>query len=181
MMICTHNISKLKKILKIQKYYLLRKSLRMPEIWIHMEIKITATVSSELELGQGVVHCGPQSFNHNLINMHNLTLNILDVISFSNWLSVKQNSAETAKSGIWVAYPYLNSWNKCFSSSKFYLNFHNCRPYHQEQFLFWAWGLIRPQLILKNRRLSLMVHTFQNLEDFEFNSRFRNSSTLMVC
>jgi hypothetical protein len=23
-----------------------------------------------------------------------------------------------------------------------------------------------------------MIHTFQNLEDFEFNSRFRNSSTL---
>jgi hypothetical protein len=61
-----------------------------------MEIKITATVSSGLELGQGVVHCGPQSFNHNMINMHNLTPNILDVISFSNWLSVKQNYAETA-------------------------------------------------------------------------------------
>jgi hypothetical protein len=29
---CTHNISKLKKILKIQKCYRLRKSLRMPEI-----------------------------------------------------------------------------------------------------------------------------------------------------
>jgi hypothetical protein len=28
--------------------------------------------------------------------------------------------------------------------------------------------------------LSLMVHTFQNLEDFEFNSRFGNSSTLRV-
>jgi hypothetical protein len=31
-----------------------------------------------------------------------------------------------------------------------------------------------------NWRLSLMIHTFQNLEDFEFNSRFRNSSTLRV-
>jgi hypothetical protein len=29
---CTHNISKLEKILKIQKCYLLRKNLRMPEI-----------------------------------------------------------------------------------------------------------------------------------------------------
>jgi hypothetical protein len=41
-------------------------------------------------------------------------------------------------------------------------------------------GLIMPQLILGNRRLSLIVHTAQNLEYFEFNSRFRNLTTLRV-
>jgi hypothetical protein len=34
------------------------------------------------------------------------------------------------------------------------------------------------QLILKNRRVNLMVHTTLHLKNFEFNSRFRNSSTL---
>jgi hypothetical protein len=38
-----------------------------------------------------VVHRGPQSFHHNLINMHKITPNILEVIAFPNWLSVKQN------------------------------------------------------------------------------------------
>jgi hypothetical protein len=81
-------------------------------------------------------------------------------------------------SEVCVVYANLDHWKKYFPSSKFYVNFHTCRPCHQGQFLFCEWGQIRLQLILKIRRLSLMVHTFQNLEDFEFNSRFRNSSTL---
>jgi hypothetical protein len=74
---------------------------------------------------------------------------------------------------MFIARPLLHNCN-------FYVNLHACRPCHQEQFLFWEWELILLQLILKNRWLSLMVHTFQNLEDFEVNSRFRNSSTLRV-
>jgi hypothetical protein len=35
--------------------------------------------------------------------------------------------------------------------SKFYVNLHTCGPYYQEQFIFWEWGQILLQLILKNR------------------------------
>jgi hypothetical protein len=87
---CTHNISKLKKILKIQKCYRLRKNLRMPEIWIHREIEITFTISSGLKHGQGVLHCDLQSFLYNMVDMHNLTRNIQEVMTFTKWLTDKQ-------------------------------------------------------------------------------------------
>jgi hypothetical protein len=98
-MTCTHNISKLKKILKFQKCYLLRKSLRMPEIWIHREIEITSTISSGLKPGQGLLHYDLLSLHYNLVDIHKLTPNIQEVMAFSNWLSVQQN-LQIAKSGI---------------------------------------------------------------------------------
>jgi hypothetical protein len=54
-------------------------------------IGITATISSELELGQGVYHCVLQSLYYNPVYMNKLTPNIQEVMAFPNWLSVKQN------------------------------------------------------------------------------------------
>jgi hypothetical protein len=54
-------------------------------------IEITATISSGLELGQGVFHCVLQSLYYNLVDMHKLTPNIQEVMTFPNWLGVKQN------------------------------------------------------------------------------------------
>jgi hypothetical protein len=46
----------------------------------------------------------------------------------------------------------------------FFSNFHTCRTSYEEHFIIWECGLIRFQLILKHHRLSLMVHTIQNLK-----------------
>jgi hypothetical protein len=59
--------------------------------------------SLELNCGQGVLHGALQPLHYDLIGMHKLTPKIHEVIAFTAWLSVKQNSAETAKSEVWVA------------------------------------------------------------------------------
>jgi hypothetical protein len=56
-----------------------------------MKIGITTIISSRLKLGQGVFHCVLQSLYYNHVDMHTLTLNIQEVMTFLNWLSVKQN------------------------------------------------------------------------------------------
>jgi hypothetical protein len=56
-----------------------------------MEIEISATISSGLELGQGVLYYILQSLYYNLDDMHKLTPNIHEVMTFPKWLSVKQN------------------------------------------------------------------------------------------
>jgi hypothetical protein len=38
-----------------------------------------------------MVHCDPQSLHYNLVNMHKLNPNMLEVIAFPNWLSARQN------------------------------------------------------------------------------------------
>jgi hypothetical protein len=58
---------------------------------------------SELIFGRGVLHGALQTLHYDLIDIHKLNPNIQGVMSFPNRLSVKQNSAETAKYGIWVA------------------------------------------------------------------------------
>jgi hypothetical protein len=57
----------------------------------HREIEITFTISSGLKHGQGVSHSVPQYLYYNLVVMHKLNHNIQEVMTFSNWLSVKQN------------------------------------------------------------------------------------------
>jgi hypothetical protein len=44
-----------------------------------------------LELGQEVFDCVLKSLYYNLVDMHKLTPNIQEVMTFPNWLSVKQN------------------------------------------------------------------------------------------
>jgi hypothetical protein len=53
-----------------------------------------------LNFGRGALHGGLQTLHYNLIDMHKLTPNIQEVMSFPKWLSVKQKSAETAKSEV---------------------------------------------------------------------------------
>jgi hypothetical protein len=43
-----------------------------------------------------VLHGALQTLHYDFIDMHKLTPNIQGVMSFPNWLSIKQNSAETA-------------------------------------------------------------------------------------
>jgi hypothetical protein len=57
----------------------------------HREIGITATISPELKLEQGVFQCVLQSLYYNLDFMNKLTHNIHEVMVFPKWLSVKQN------------------------------------------------------------------------------------------
>jgi hypothetical protein len=54
-------------------------------------MEITATISSGLELGQGVFHCVLQSLYYNIVDTHKLTPNTKEVMAFPNSLSVKQN------------------------------------------------------------------------------------------
>jgi hypothetical protein len=56
-----------------------------------MEIKNTTTISSGLELGQGVFYCVLPPLCYSSTDMHKLTPNIQEVMVFSKWLSVKQN------------------------------------------------------------------------------------------
>jgi hypothetical protein len=68
-------------------------------------IKLFATAIAnppELNFGRGVLHGALQTLYYDLIDMHKLTPNIQEVMSFSKWLSVKRKSAETAESEIWV-------------------------------------------------------------------------------
>jgi hypothetical protein len=58
---------------------------------MYREIRITATISPGLELGQGVFHYVLQSVYYNLLDMHKLTPNIQEVMAFPIWLSVQQN------------------------------------------------------------------------------------------
>jgi hypothetical protein len=44
----------------------------------------------ELNFGQGVLHGALQTLHYDLIDMHNLTPDIQEVIAFTKWLSDKQ-------------------------------------------------------------------------------------------
>jgi hypothetical protein len=56
----------------------------------------------ELYLEQGVHHYDLQSFIYNMVDMHNQTLKIEEVMTSTTWLTDKQLSAKRAKSEIWV-------------------------------------------------------------------------------
>jgi hypothetical protein len=56
----------------------------------------------EVDCGQGVLHGGLQTLHYDLINIHNLTPKIQEVITFTVWLTDKQIQRKRAKSGIWV-------------------------------------------------------------------------------
>jgi hypothetical protein len=56
----------------------------------------------ELDCGQGVLHGALQTFHYDLIDMHNLTPKIQEVIAFTKWLTDKQIQRNRAKSKIWV-------------------------------------------------------------------------------
>jgi hypothetical protein len=49
-----------------------------------------------------VLHCDLQSLLYNIVDMHNLTPNIQEVMTFTKWLTDKQIQQKRAKSGIWV-------------------------------------------------------------------------------
>jgi hypothetical protein len=85
-----NNIPQMKKILDFQKCQPVRNCLNSVWNWTHSKIRNTSTTSPELELWQGVSHCVLQSLWYNLADMHKITPNILEVIAFTKWLSVKQ-------------------------------------------------------------------------------------------
>jgi hypothetical protein len=80
--------------IEFPKCHLLSKCLETAWKLTHREIGITATISSGLEHGQGVFRCVLQSLCYNLADMHKLTPNIAEVMTFPKWLSVKQNLRE---------------------------------------------------------------------------------------
>jgi hypothetical protein len=58
------------------------------------EVSMTAKAERKRRrrwLGHGVFHCGLQTICYNYADMHKLTPNIQEVMTFSMWLSVKQN------------------------------------------------------------------------------------------
>jgi hypothetical protein len=57
----------------------------------HRKIGNTATISPELELGQGVFHCVLKPLCYVFADTNKLTPNIQEVMAFSKWLSAKQN------------------------------------------------------------------------------------------
>jgi hypothetical protein len=66
----------------------------LTKLW---SIKLIATAIAnppELNFGLGVLYGALQTFHYDLIDMHKLTPNMQEVIAFTNWLSVKQKSAE---------------------------------------------------------------------------------------
>jgi hypothetical protein len=56
----------------------------------------------ELHFEQGVHHYGLQSFIYNMVDMHNITPKIQEVMTSTMWLTDKQIQQKRAKSGIWV-------------------------------------------------------------------------------
>jgi hypothetical protein len=80
---------KMTKIFNFQKCRLLSKCLETAWKVTHRKIGITATILSGLELGEGVFHCFLYSLCYNIADMHKLTPNIQEVMSFPKWLSVK--------------------------------------------------------------------------------------------
>jgi hypothetical protein len=66
-----------------------------------------------------VFHCVLQSLYYNLVDMHKLTPNMQGVMSFPNWLSVKQN-LQKLLSEICVVEAYLDPLNKYFPCSRIF-------------------------------------------------------------
>jgi hypothetical protein len=126
-----------------------------------------------------VLHGALQILHYDLIDMRKLTPQIQEVIAFTRWLSDKQTLRKCGlesglHSHVWtlgtIVSPAPNFMQICTLVDHVIRN----------NFSFLEWGLTRPRLILKNQQPGLMVHTFQNLKNFEFDSRFGNSSTLRV-
>jgi hypothetical protein len=72
----------------------------LTKLW---SIKLIATAIAnppKLNFGRGVLHGALQTLHYDIIDIPKLTPNIQEVIAFPIWLSVKQKSAETVKSGI---------------------------------------------------------------------------------
>jgi hypothetical protein len=88
----------------------------------------------ELNFVRGVFHGALQTLHYDINDMHNPTPNIQEVIVFTKWLSDKQILPKS-ESEVYAVWPHLDPRNKCFPSSKFYVNLHTCRPCHQEQFI----------------------------------------------
>jgi hypothetical protein len=91
----------------------------LTKLW---SIKLIATAIAnppELNFGRRVLYGALQTLHYDLIDMHKITPNIQEVVAFAIWLSVKQKSTESAKTGICAALPYLDPQNKCFPSSRF--------------------------------------------------------------
>jgi hypothetical protein len=112
--------------------------------------------------------------------MNKLTPNIQEVMVFLNWLSVRQNLQKLLSLEYVLYSPVSTIKTNISRAQTFFANFQACITGYKEHFIFWECGLILFHLILKNRQLSLMVHTSQKLEAFKFNSRFENSTTLRV-
>jgi hypothetical protein len=55
---------------------------QMSESWITREIEITATISSGLKHGQGVLQGAPKTLHYNLGDMHNITHKIREDMAF---------------------------------------------------------------------------------------------------
>ncbi len=63
----------------------------LTEMWSYKLIATPFSNPGELHFEQGVHHYDLQSFLYNMVDMHHLTPNIQEVMTFPNWLSVKQN------------------------------------------------------------------------------------------
>jgi hypothetical protein len=75
----------------------------LTKLWSYKLIATTIANPLEINFGLGVLHGDLQTLHYDIIDIHNLTPNIQEVIVFPNWLSVKQKSVETVKSGICAA------------------------------------------------------------------------------
>jgi hypothetical protein len=139
-----------------------------------------ATILPELKPWQGVLPSGLQIFPYHMGNMHNLASMIWEDTTLQTLLAVMQTL--NRNSAVWKLDrgACLDHWNKWFWSSRIFENFHTCRIDYKEHFVIWMCGLCRFQLILKNCWPSLMIHTTQNLDNFEFELRLWNSTILRV-
>jgi hypothetical protein len=103
--------------------------------------------------------------------MRNLTPNIRGDMTLQNSYSVKKELWNCLSEN-WFIELCLVTWNKYFPSLRIFATFYTYIKNYEELFMFSECGLIRFQLILKNRWLSLMVHTIQNLETSNLNPGF---------
>jgi hypothetical protein len=76
----------------------------LTKLWPYKLIATTIANPLEINFGPGVLHGDLQTLHYDIIDMHNLTPNIQEIIVFPNWLSVKKKFVETVKkSGICAA------------------------------------------------------------------------------
>jgi hypothetical protein len=74
----------------------------LTELWSISLVATAIETSPELHCGQGVLHGALWTLHYDLVDLHNLTPTIEQVIAFTMWLSDKQISAKRGlKSGLY--------------------------------------------------------------------------------
>jgi hypothetical protein len=102
------------------------------------------------------------------------------ICNFQKWSSLSQIQLNFSQSRNWSMRLGLHTWNNYFPSCRIFEYLHAWRSYYRKYFLFWECDLVPFHIIMKNCRLSLIVHTVSNLKILKFNFDFWTLTTYLA-